>query len=488
MRISSFPPWFVAALLLATPLVLALVLPAPSSDTRELLSWGLSPTLSTPKQPPLMQWMGFLVMHFAWPTTFWCVALTQALNAVGLVYVYATLRIWSARDEAALSTALLAGAVYFTAAPVAFALNADILQFPFWAAMLFHGLRAFETRQAKHWIGLTVAFALAFYAKYTVLLLVMAMVVATLVVPILRSIWRDVRLYLSAVAGALLIAPHLLAAAHSGAIEHATGTVFASGGLEWRLKNLWELFSGFAAYLAPGWLWYTIAVARGDARVELSHDVGAQFVRSIGATALGLLLVLIVGFGFKYPSRYDSPFLFIAWLCAASCLRFPPTRWANTQRWMTAAAVAVSVLIAVGGVLIYGVFTVHPRQQEPLFEAANSLQSEWRTHYACGPAYVMGDFWSAYGLGISMQPPRPGVHLIEMDGVPGYDPALREREGAIVIYRDKIDEMQVRPVFPELDLRSPEHLTLGFARTLSRKASITYEYVFVPPKDCGVKG
>ena len=48
--------------------------------------------------------------------------------------------------------------------------------------------------------------------------------------------------------------------------------------------------------------------------------------------------------------------------------------------------------------------------------------------------------------------------------------------------------MQVRPVFPELDLRSPEHLTLGFARTLSRKAAITYEYVFVPPKDCGVKG
>ena len=44
---------------------LALVLPAPSSDTRELLSWGLHPALSTPKQPPLMQWMGFLVMRFA---------------------------------------------------------------------------------------------------------------------------------------------------------------------------------------------------------------------------------------------------------------------------------------------------------------------------------------------------------------------------------------------------------------------------------------
>ena len=484
MRIPSSPTWFVAALLLAVPLALALVLPAPSSDTRELLSWGLHPSLSTPKQPPLMQWMGFLIMRFAWPTTFCCVALTQALNAAGLAYVHMTLRIWSAPDAAALSTMLLAGAVYFTGAPVAFALNADILQFPFWAAALFHGMRAFETRQAKHWIGLTAAISLAFYAKYTVTLLVIAMSVASLVVPVYRSIWRDARLYLSAAAGALLIAPHLIAAAHSGAVEHATGTIFPSGGLEWRLKNAWELFSGFAAYLAPAWIWYTLGVARGDARLELSHDVGAQFVRATGATACALLLVLVVGFGFKYPSRYDAPFLFIGWLCAASCLRFPSARWPNTQRWMKTAAIDFGALIAVGGALLYGVFTFHPRQQEPLFEAAARLETEWRSRFSCGPAYVMGDFWSAYGLGISMQPPRPGVHLIEMDGVPGYDPILREREGAILVYRDRIDESQVRPVFPDLDLTQPERLTLPFARTLDRKAAITYEYVLVPPKGC----
>jgi 4-amino-4-deoxy-L-arabinose transferase-like glycosyltransferase len=484
MRISSLPPWFVAALLLAVPLALALVLPAPSSDTRELLSWGLHPSLSTPKQPPLMQWMGFLVMRFAWPTTFWCVALTQVLNAAGLTYVYATLRLWSAREEAALSTALLAGAVYFIGAPVAFALNADILQFPFWAAILFHGMRAFETGQAKHWIGLTIAFSFAFYAKYTVMLLVIAMVGASLIVPTFRRIWRDVRLYLSAAAGALLIAPHLLAAAHSGTVEHATGTLFSSGGLVWRLKNVGELFSGFVAYLAPAWILYAVGAARGDVRVALSQNVVAQFVRSTGAIALALLLVLVVGLGFKYPSRYDSPFLFIAWLCAASCLHFDLTRWSTTQRWMKLAALGFGALLATGGALVYGIFTSHPRQQEPLVEAAAALHAEWRSRYACGPAYVMGDFWSAYGLGVSMQPPRPGVHLIEMEGVPGYDPILREREGAIVIYRDKIDEAQVRPVFPELDLANPERLKLPFAGTLDRGAAIAYEYVFVPPKGC----
>ena len=67
----------------------------------------------------------------------------------------------------------------------------------------------------------------------------------------------------------------------------------------------------------------------------------------------------------------------------------------------------------------------------------------------------MGDFWSAYGLGVSMRPPRPGVHLIEMDGVPGYDPALREREGAIVVYRDLSTKRRSAPCSPISTLASP---------------------------------
>ena len=157
----TWPSFAIVALLLCVAPALALVLPAPSSDTRELLSWGLHPSLSTPKQPPLMQWMGALVMRFAWPTTVWCVLLQQALNAAGLVYVYRILRRFQPREPAALLTVLLAGAVYFTGAPVAFALNADILQFPFWAALLFHALRAFETRAARHFAALALAFALA---------------------------------------------------------------------------------------------------------------------------------------------------------------------------------------------------------------------------------------------------------------------------------------------------------------------------------------
>ena len=71
-----------------------------------------------------------------------------------------------------------------------------------------------------------------------------------------------------------------------------------------------------------------------------------------------------------------------------------------------------------------------------------------------------------------------------MNGAPGYDPALREAQGAIVVYRDRLDEREIRAALPGLELTAPERLTLPFARTLSRKAEMTYEYAFAPPKGC----
>jgi 4-amino-4-deoxy-L-arabinose transferase-like glycosyltransferase len=469
--------------LLAVAMGLAWALPAPSSDTRELLSWGLNPGLTSPKQPPLMSWMGALVMRLAWPTTFWCVCLNQALNAAGLYYVYRTLRLWSTREPAGLWTLWLAGSVYFIAAPVAFALNADVLQFPFWAALMFHALRAFATRGWRHWIALALAFALAFYAKYTVLLFVAALAVATLGVPAYRRVWREPRLYAAALLGAALVAPHLLVLPRSGALGHATGVVLLDAGLDYRLRNLGELALGFVAYLAPAWLWLAAGGVRGEILRAPACDEPARFVRATAGASVALLAVLVLGFGFKYPSRYDSPFLFLVWIAGASLLRFDDARLAAMRRWMTRAPLGFAAVALVGGVVVYGVATHHPRQQEPLFEAAARLQAQWSARYACGPAYVMGDFWSAYGLGISFVPPRPGVHLIEIDGDPGYDPARREAQGAIVIYRDRLDAREIHETFPALDLSRPERLTLPFARARDG-ATITYEYLFIPPRGC----
>jgi hypothetical protein len=317
-----------------------------------------------------------------------------------------------------------------------------------------------------------------------VALFVVALAAASLAVPAYRSVWRDARLYLTALAGALLIAPHLIAAPHSGAVGHATGTLYLDAGIGWRLKNLGELLSGFVVYLAPAWVFLAVAIFRSEARLTIERADAAAFVRWTGAASLALLLLLVLAFGFKYPSRYDSPFLFLGWAALASLVIFMPQRAASARRWLSAAVLVFGAVLGVGGALSYGLFTIHPRQQEPLQAAAARLQAEWRGRFACGPAYVMGDFWSAYGIGPSMQPPIPGVHLIEMQGAPGYAPALREREGAILIYRDRIDETEARAVFPDLDLSQVEHLTLPFAATLSRKAMMNYAYVFVPPKGC----
>ena len=90
------------------------------------------------------------------------------------------------------------------------------------------------------------------------------------------------------------------------------------------------------------------------------------------------------------------------------CLRFDPARLRGARLWLLRAVGGFAGALLIGGWIVYGVFTIHPRQQEPLARAAQILEGEWRARYACGPAYVMGDFWSAYGTRHIDGPARAG--------------------------------------------------------------------------------
>ena len=301
-----------------------------------------------------------------WPTTFWCVALMQALNAVGLVYRLCDAAAVSPRSIAALLTLLLGGASTSSARRWLSRSTPTSCNFRSGPRLLFHALRAFETRSAAHWAALTLAFALAFYAKYTVALFVVVLGAASLAVPSYRGVWREARLYLAAAAGLILIAPHLLAARASGAVGHADGDVVAERELGWRLNNLGEFALGFVAYLAPAWVWLAASYRRG----EWERDAGAGSRRSRrprdDRDGAGIAALLILGFGFKYPSRYNLPFLFLVWLAGASFVRFEPERFPAARALDDAGRRRLRRRRAGGRLAALRRVDIHPRQQEPL--------------------------------------------------------------------------------------------------------------------------
>ena len=121
----------VAAAAFLVPVALALIVfPTAMIDTRELFAWGRFFPLATHKHPPMMAWIGGLVELVLPATAAMAILAGQFLNAVGVAYLYATLRLIVDRERAAFFAFLFATSLYFQLAPLSYALNADILQVP----------------------------------------------------------------------------------------------------------------------------------------------------------------------------------------------------------------------------------------------------------------------------------------------------------------------------------------------------------------------
>ena len=478
--------WYLVVGLLAllVPAALALlVFPTPSSDTRELFAWGHFFTLSTAKHPPMMQWIGGATEWLLAPSAFWAVVVTQVLNAAGLAYTYATARLTVERDQAAFFTLLLATSVYVIAGPLPFALNADVLQFPFWAAIVFHAVKAAQTNRPLHWICLGLGSAAAAYTKYTALVLFLSLAAASLAVADFRGIWRRPGLYLAALIGAGLLLPHILSVRDTTAIGHATGLLEPETGIVERATNLMQIAIGVLLWLAPAWIFIAVGFLRRDCVLAVSSASVARFLRATCLSAFGFLILLVAVLGLKYESRYDSPFLFLIVLGAATLIGFDRDRWAATeQRTLRAAVIAPAATFALA-ILVYGVFTGHDYMQEPAGQAASIVQSDWSAKYRCGPAYIMGDVWSAYGLAIANKQDVVGVPLGALHDLQWYDPLALKRLGAIVVYRDQIDLNELETAFPGLKPSGVRSFTLPLLRSFANR-TLTYVYFFIPPEGC----
>ncbi|MGO9484535.1 MAG: ArnT family glycosyltransferase [Rhodomicrobium sp.] len=486
--------YFLAVLFaVSVPVLLALLfLPTPHNDTREIFDWGQYFSLSTPKQPPMMQWLGAMTERLFAPTAFWALFVTQLLTLGGLAYLYATLCLLVERDRAALFTLLFATSISVVAEPLPSALNPDIVQFPFWAAIVYHALRAARTEGLLHWICLAVATAAAFYTKYTVVFLLAGLGIASLAVSEYRSIWRDRRLYLSAAIFVILALPHILAAPDSGAVGHV-GLVLSGTDFLLRAQYLGEIPLGFFIYLAPAWIVVAVALMRGDLAVVRSSDPAARFVRITLLAAVALIGMVIAVSGHRYESRYDLPLLFLAVLAAATLIGPDGTRWAAAERWILQISAAVPAIVLVGGSLIYGVFFVHSLMQEPTAEAAAVIEADWAKLYTCGPAYVRGDPTSTHGIAIALKPPALGVPISledpanEYDAAHWYDPARLKRLGAVVVYPEQINRADVERIYPNAKIAGVRSFTLPYLRTLVH-ATKTYTYFFLPPEGCDAPG
>lgn len=482
----------VGAAALFVPAALALVVfPTPMVDTRELYAWGSHFHLTTLKHPPMAAWMSGLTELVLPANAFSAILVGQIINAVGVLYLYLTLRLVVDRDRAMFFAFLYATSLYFQLAPLSYALNSDILQVAVWLAVVYHFARAAKTDGFAHWIALGVWAAAAVLTKYSAGILFFAGAIASLVVPEYRRVWRNPRFYLSVVIGIALLLPYLLALrADASAIAYAEKFTTRPSTLSGRLNGLLLFVGGTLMFLAPGWIVIAVGFLTGNcmlAREDGDADANAlkRFLIVLTLAALAVSMALALALGTVFNHRYGAPYFGLFVLAAAPFVAVNPTTWPIAWRRVILTGGLVALVVFVAASVAYGIFTSHNYMQEPTEEAAAIVRTDWDRHFSCGPGYVFGDRSTAHGMAIAGDRHPVGIPLEDLAFASWFDPALLQREGAIVAFRTPIPGHAVERALPGTVIAREAAFTLPLLRTRDGD-TITYHYFFIPPQSCAI--
>lgn len=477
----------VGALLL--PVLLAvIVFPTPLYDTRELIAWGRQFPIATPYHPPVMVWIGGAVDLLVGRSAAATILVGQLLQAVGLIYVYLTLCLVTERRMAAFSTVLFGSSFYVVFGPLSWALNADILQLTSWPAVLYHFLRAYRTDRWTHWILFGLWSALAALTKYNAVILFLAMAIGIVWLPAFRTILKRPGPHVALAIGGLIFLPHAIAVLHYGSTV-AYGMRRFSGGVPVveLAKRISQIPIGYLLFLAPGWI--VVAIALWQRRMVLrlqrfgKMPDEMQFLLVINIAMICLLLCLVGLFGLDYIFRYGAPFVELAAIALA-----PLVVWVESRREIgerdTVRALGLVYLTVLASLCVgYTFFFSHSGLQEPTAAAARVVMADWNSKYACGPAYMLGDRQTVYGVGIEAGASVAAISVVDVPDTPWFDASKLTAQGAVVIYGSPGPYDAFARLFPRMAVTPEMHIAVPVLRTHSGKVK-DYFYSFVPPQNC----
>jgi hypothetical protein len=483
--------WYIGIALgaMLVPVALALaVFPTAMGDLSENVASGRWFPLTTPEHPPMQVWLTGLVALVLPPNAVTIILAGQAFNLVGVFYVWRTLLLIVDPVRAAMFAFLFATTIYFIGAPLSWALNADIIQIPMWAGVVYHLMRAARTNRWLHWLGFALWMTAAVYTKFSAAILVAGLVVAAVVVPEYRRQWLNPRFWAASVLGVLIALPYLKAlVADPSAIANAAVRVGEGVPFLHRVGALSAFVQGFAVFLLPGWAILLIGLLKRDFRFVRPSAATTPDVRFLRWTFLGCAAVsvaMIFGIGLTYLPRFDAPLFGLAVSVAAPLIEIDRARWPATETRVLGTSAIVAVVTFVAAAVAYTLFTSHDNMQEPLPEATAIMRADWDKHYACGPAYYLGDRRTAHGMSISADRVPVGIPLDDIRLVHWFDPELLRERGAIMAFSGtSFPAEQVAKALPGSTLTAPQTFTLPLLRTRTG-GSVSYSYAFIAPGDC----
>jgi hypothetical protein len=459
-------------------LLCAIFFPTPTYDLREYINLGSTFPLYTWKQPPLQAWAAGLVALTGARDAWAFMLAAQVLNFIGLAYFVLTARKFIGREAELPLIMLFCGSVYYAiAVPTVLPLNADQLLIPLWAGAVYHALSAARDNRWRDWLLCGVLIGTACLAKYFTVVLVAILLLAALAEPSYRRIFGNIRLYISGLAAVSIALIHVIPELIHGDTLRYGASFFHPSELSVRVGAIWHLVRSYVFYGLPAIIALGIVAWRGGVTFpRMPREPSARLLVFIGVGLFVFVLLLIIFFGLGFMTRYTAPYYGFACLALVAVVQVRP----EALRELSHILLMIWGGIVVG-TLVYSQLAINSVLREPAPAAAAELRAAWDRQYSCGPAYLVGDTRSAWGIAIYYGNGRTGVGFDEAARPDWFDPKRAQHEGLIVVTTP--DHMHEPGYQRWFEGQTFSTLTLPYRRTLKTNRH-NYIYHFVPPQDC----
>jgi Dolichyl-phosphate-mannose-protein mannosyltransferase len=461
-------------------LLCAIFFPTPSGDLREYINLGLTFPLHTWKHPPLQTWTAGVVALTGARDTWAFVVAAQLVNAIGLVYLALTARTFIGRGAVVPLVILYCGSLFYSAATPSMAINADQLQVPLWAGVLYHALAAARNDRWPDWLACGALAGVAFLAKYFAAVLLAALLAAALIEPAYRKIFRNPRFYVAGLVSAAILAVHVVPEIESGDdLAYAARTFDLLRDPVSRADSLWHLARGFVFYGAPAFVVLAVIAWREHLRPRLPKDPAQRVIVWCACGILAIVAAMILFGGLIYTTRYSYAFNGLCLLALLCMMPVPTHAWQPFANGVLMIWAAIAV-----GTLVYTQLVIHRIFREPSPAAAAVLRESWDRQFTCGPAYVLGDHDTARSIANYFGRPVTGVAFDETDRTAWFDPDRRKRLGMIaVITPARTSDADIERWFAG---KATQTFALPYRRTW-KKDEHHYVSYFSPPQDCSAR-
>jgi 4-amino-4-deoxy-L-arabinose transferase-like glycosyltransferase len=312
-------------------------------DVLETWSVGRSFAWGNPKHPPLMGWVAH-AWTLVFPLTDWSfqlLAMTNAAVALWAVDLISRRFVRGDKRAVVLLLLMLLPAYQFHAQRF----NANAVLLAIWPLATYCFLRSFETRQVKWAAAAGALAALAMLGKYYSAFLIGGFVLAAVFHPQRRIYFRSWAPWVSALAGMVVLAPHLHWLATTGAAPFEYAMQAHGGRAFWpSVLEACMFLLGIAAILAiPALSWVMIAESRlkkfpADFKA-MNSSLWLLFL--VFAGTIGFPPIVAVAFGTDMTSLWTMQGLFLIGILVVCGASYPIERFYTVNLAVLVIGVAV---------------------------------------------------------------------------------------------------------------------------------------------------